>query len=178
MIAILPPWFRMQQSFRKWWDSGNRWHLVNAGKYFSMFLPVIVVKAFDAYKYYPSKGSSQSTFWLYFCVKLFQTMYSLYWDYVWSWGLLYGPEGKRLLRNKISFSPQWYYWSIFWNTVLRFWWLLAAIKIRHSKMMFPGELEMLASVGMFLGMVRRTFWSFIRIENEYVNNFEQYRDIL
>ena len=48
IIAILPPWWRMWQSIRKWYDSDNKWHLVNAMKYFSMFLPVLVVKAFDA----------------------------------------------------------------------------------------------------------------------------------
>ena len=33
-------------------------------------------------------------------------------------------------------------------------------------------------VGMMIEAFRRTFWSVIRVENESINNFENYRDIL
>jgi hypothetical protein len=31
---------------------------------------------------------------------------------------------------------------------------------------------------MIVEVIRRTFWAIIRVENEFFNNFEQYRDIV
>jgi len=33
-------------------------------------------------------------------------------------------------------------------------------------------------LGVMVEAVRRTIWAILRVENEFYNNFEQYRDIL
>ena len=38
------------------------------------------------------------------------------------------------------------------------------------------KLELFTFISMMVEIIRRTFWSLIRVENEFFNNFEQYRD--
>ena len=102
------------------------------------------------------------------------TCFCLYWDYRWDWGLFIGSKpGRRLLRDEVTFSHGFYYMAILVNFTLRFWWLIAV---------FNGVDETNIQATMFLGMmteaIRRTLWAIIRIENEFFNNFEKYRDII
>lgn len=65
---------------------------------------------------------------------------------------------------------------MFFNTVFRFWWLLAIFTWDESNII--DSLGLLSLSGMVVEAIRRTFWAMIRVENEFYNNFEQYRDIL
>lgn len=68
---------------------------------------------------------------------------------------------------------------MFFNTIFRFWWLIGTIDIKYSKTSVSTEyLEIMFFVGMMTEAFRRTFWALIRVENEQVNNYESYRDIL
>lgn len=40
LIQCFPPWLRFAQCLRHFWDSGNKVHLLNAGKYSTVFLMV------------------------------------------------------------------------------------------------------------------------------------------
>ena len=62
---------------------------------------------------------------------------------------------------------------------MRFWWLIPAIKIKYSNStIYLEEIELMTFASLLVSIVRRTFWTLIRVENEFHNNFEQYRDIL
>jgi len=94
------------------------------------------------------------------------------------WGLLRGskPDNK-LLRDKLKFPKNFYYFSMVTNLLLRFSWTFTLIPVRHfpkSFVDFDGLFFMLA-----LGeLYRRTQWSLFRVENENINNFEKYRAIM
>lgn len=58
------------------------------------------------------------------------TLFCLYWDFHWDWGLFRGTEqSNRILRDEITYSPGFYYFAMILNTILRFWWLFAFGKI-------------------------------------------------
>jgi len=40
------------------------------------------------------------------------------------------------------------------------------------------KIELLTMMGVMLEICRRQVWAILRVENEFHNNFEQYRDIL
>ena len=40
------------------------------------------------------------------------------------------------------------------------------------------NIEIMAFVGMMTEAIRRTVWAIIRVENEFFNNFEEFRDII
>ena len=60
------------------------------------------------------------------------------------------------------------------NLIFRFWWLIAVFLPKFDVI----GLEIMVAIGMLVEGIRRTIWSIIRIENEFFNNFEEYRDII
>lgn len=65
------------------------------------------------------------------------------------------------------------------NLVLRFWWVIGLFHYSfedHNDSLIK-NLDILHFVGMMAEAFRRTFWSLIRVENEFFNNFEAYRSI-
>jgi hypothetical protein len=104
---------------------------------------------------------------------LFTTGFTLYWDYYWDWGFFRSTKVLLREKDKMVFTATFYYTAISINFAFRFWWLCAV---------FIGVDETNIQVTLFIGMMvealRRTLWSVIRIENEFFNNFEKYRDII
>jgi hypothetical protein len=97
--------------------------------------------------------------------------YFLFWDIYMDTSLGRIKSKYFFLRDKIIFPKKFYYYAIIINTALRFIWLLSYVEIRVDE-----EVKVLTfSV---LEIIRRTFWIMIRIENEYINNPEKYRNVL
>ena len=121
-----------------------------------------------------------SAFVSYLIAQLVTTFFCLYWDYKWDWGLFRGKTaGRRLLRDEMKFSPAFVYTCVFTNLVFRFWWLFAALTLKlRNDSNFIAHFEFFTFLGMMIEAVRRTQWSILRVENEFFNNFEQYRDII
>ena len=68
---------------------------------------------------------------------------------------------------------------MFFNTLFRFWWVIGIFSIKFSgHAYFIEGLGFLTFVSMLVEAIRRTFWAIIRVENEFFNNFEQYRDMV
>ena len=65
------------------------------------------------------------------------------------------------------------------NFFLRFFWLFGIHKwpYQHDEANVMNFLEIMAFINLFAEAIRRTIWSFIRVENEFFNNFENYRTI-
>ena len=113
----------------------------------------------------------------------------MYWDYNIDWGLFRGTKrsGRKILRDEIAYSPVFYYFAMFENTCLRFWWLLAFFTFKDkvakdgveaAKSSLANNLQIWAFLGMMAEAVRRSVWTLIRVENEFYNNLEQYRDVI
>jgi len=64
------------------------------------------------------------------------------------------------------------------NFVFRIWWLIGAFTLDWGDASFVGRFQVMTFIGALVECVRRTVWSIIRVENEFFNNFEQYRDII
>lgn len=137
IMSFAPFWWRYWQCINKWYYSGNRWQLVNSMKYMSKFGPAIVT-LFGATKVMEELDSGadhsvKASYWPYFTTQMITTLFCLYWDYIWDWGLFQTTEsGKFMLRDKMKFRPTTYYFCILLNTLLRFWWLLASFHLQYT----------------------------------------------
>ena len=96
------------------------------------------------------------------------------------WGLFRGSHRhNRLLRDKMTFSPRFYYTCMVVNVLFRFYWVIPLFKPSFTgNARFLSVLHTQTFLGMMVEAVRRTFWSIIRVENESLNNFEDYRTIV
>ena len=108
------------------------------------------------------------------------TIYCMAWDYKMDWGLLRTAKaGKYGLRDKLTYKPSFYYFAIVLNFILRFWWLAGVVDwpYEENKERFAYRYQTMAFLSMFAEGLRRTIWALIRVENEFFNNFEQYRSV-
>ena len=104
---------------------------MNALKYASKFGPAISV-AYGHSKHFEASADEKSMV-PYFITQMITTIFCLYWDYNWDWGLFDRDlPGHPLLRDKLIFKPSTYYLAIVANTTFRFWWLLMACHFKFS----------------------------------------------
>ena len=164
MCTILPFWWRFLQCWNKWFYTGLRAHLINAGKYFSKIVPACILVGMIHSNKVDGDG-----FWLYFCTNMAATTYCIAWDYYMDWGIFRSWEKDTyLLRTRLTFKPWFYYFAILTNFMLRYVWiagLFVTSKTNTSK-------HLLASLLAIAEIVRRTQWALLRVENEFYNNFE------
>ena len=116
-LSFIPFNIRFWQCINRYYVTGLWFpNLVNAGKYFSTIIVLLIA-------YFKSKYQAYYT--LYVLWYLFSTFYSISWDYLVDWTLFRGtkPETK-YLRDTIFYPKSYYYFSICTNFVLRFTWLL------------------------------------------------------
>ena len=86
-------------------------------------------------------------------------------------------KGKFGLRPKMKFRPFYYYIAVLLNFTLRWFWTLSLIPSEYVKKIFFSS-NVLGFIEGLAEMIRRTQWAIIRTENENLNNFEKYRQIL
>lgn len=63
----------------------------------------------------------------YVLIRIFDTMYTLIWDFYMDWGLFRCFERENFAlrpKKKIKFSKTFYYFAIVSNTILRFFWII------------------------------------------------------
>lgn len=105
------------------------------------------------------------------------TAYSYYWDLYMDWGLLRCNEpGKKYLRPKLLYPVWFYYYAAATNLVMRLMWIMPLFNKWYSPVFIYSQLNILV-LALVEGF-RRAQWALIRIENENVNNFERYRNVL
>lgn len=170
-IGILLLWFRFVQCFVRYHETKRILHLQNAFKY---SLTISTQVASVVWKIYPD---STPAMYLYISIAILSTAASYTWDTYIDWGLFRSREkGKWLLRHKIMFPSYFYYVGIVTNLLMRLAWTTT-----FTQPYLPTFLHDENNLILFLSVleiVRRAQWAVIRIENENVNNFERYRNIL
>ena len=68
---------------------------------------------------------------------------------------------------------------MFSNTLFRLWWIVGSFTITFGdSALFLDKLGLLTFLSMMIEAIRRTIWAVLRVENEFHNNFEQYRDMI
>jgi hypothetical protein len=176
-IAFLPFWFRLMQCFRRYYDTKLNANLKNAGKYFTSMC-VQGAAIFFFYRASNLEDMNYTVFYSVICVNAFSTCYSLYWDLYMDWGLFRSSApGKRYLRHKLLYPAKFYYFAAATNTIMRLMWILPIFKAWYR----GTDFEISQSDATLIAVVealRRTQWALLRIENENVNNFEKYRNVL
>ena len=120
IVSFLPFWWRFWQCINKYYNTGYKAHLVNAGKYSSKLFPPLVV-AIDA-----NSSQAGGQYFEYFIIfYTIATLYCLVWDYYMDWGLFRSSEKNTyMLRPQIKYDRSFYYISMCTNCVLRFFWVI------------------------------------------------------
>ena len=105
------------------------------------------------------------------------TLFCIYWDFRWDWGFFTGTKKEtRFFRDEMKFSKTFYITCIIFNLIFRFWWFFGIFTFQESALI--DSVGLIAFSAMFVEAVRRTFWAMIRVENEFFNNMEKYRDVM
>ncbi|KAI9280072.1 EXS family-domain-containing protein [Sporodiniella umbellata] len=163
LLAALPPWWRLLQCLRRFKDSNEKVHLLNAAKYATSILVALIT---GIKRMYPSQG--MSILWIAFC--LINSCYTCIWDLKKDWGLIVFGSKHLFLRDEIVFYQWTYYIAIVSNISLRFTWALGLLKSGLNGQSFGILIAALEAY-------RRIQWNFFRLENEHLNNCGQYRAI-
>ena len=166
IILFLPFLIRFLQSLNRYFYTKNAWpHLGTALKAFSGILNSIFSwiysKFGNKYKYY------------YISTAIFSQLYMFLWDVYIDWGIGRFFSKNFFLRDKITFSKFSYYYAIFSDIILRFSWI-----IDFCNLPFNIDDEWKNFIFAILEAYRRIQWCTFRIENENINNPEQYRTIM
>ncbi|GAU89162.1 hypothetical protein RvY_01745-2 [Ramazzottius varieornatus] len=166
ILSILPAWFRFAQCLRRYRDSGLPYpHLVNAGKYSTTFFVV----GFSVFNKKPAP------FALWITCMIINALYSLWWDLRMDWGFIDKHcRDIRLRKGSLTYSSVWYYYfAIAQNVVLRF---LRTTLISPEQMHILSD-EISKTVVAVCELFRRFVWNFFRLENEHLNNCEEFRAV-
>jgi xenotropic and polytropic retrovirus receptor 1 len=158
-LAFVPYWFRFAQSLRRYYDSGMKINLVNAGKYFfSLLVPL-------AGLWYSNKVHDDM-FYVYIAIHFVSSTYSYCWDIYMDWGLLryWGPD-KYGLREKTNYPIWFYYFAIVTDLILRFAWVLTIWTFGQPDSVYT-KFQVMTCVQILCESIRRAQWSLIRVENE------------
>ncbi|VDB96026.1 unnamed protein product [Peniophora sp. CBMAI 1063] len=165
LIGTLPLVARFVQSVRRWVDSRQLTHLMNAGKYASGVLYYLM------YYWWRYEGAGRGLSFVFFCLAgAMYVVYATTWDFLMDWSVLKPHARYPLLRNEVLYLrviPA-YYFALVSNIVIRLGWLFY---IPVSGPSFALRTWIVAMAEVF----RRWQWNFYRLENEHIGNCDQYR---
>jgi hypothetical protein len=174
VVIALPLWFRFQQCIRRYRDTGASWpNLANALKYalsmmvslFVIFHPLprtdLALAQFDA----PQK--------LWLVVLAAAYLYAFWWDWFMDWGL--GDATHGYLAPKLTIGPPAaYYAAGVLDLLLRFSWLMTLVP--RSVVSWRQDTGFDLTTYLMIGeLLRRTMWSFFRVEHEHHSNIWGFR---
>ena len=162
LMCALPLWFRLQQNLRRFYDTGQHWpNLGNALKY-ALSQVVVIFGAFHGLPFAPANVNLPwRNMWLFFFFVSYS--YSFLWDVCIDWGL--GRPQHALLNKHLMFSRRWcYYAAMVLDFFGRFAWTLTLVP---PKDLWAGW--DITTALMAVELVRRTVWSFFRVENEHLH---------
>ncbi|XP_034155262.1 xenotropic and polytropic retrovirus receptor 1 homolog [Pangasianodon hypophthalmus] len=175
LIQCFPPWLRFAQCLRDFWDSGNTVHLLNAGKYSTVFLMVTFAGLYNTAREKSDPAMEESVYvYLYLwamstCISVIVTVS---WDLRMDWGLL---QGNGLLKEELLYSREVYYYAaMLADVLLRISW---AINILLAQMKDSAAVVTASAILAPLEVLRRSIWNFFRLENEHLKNCRQCRAI-
>uniref|UniRef100_A0A4W4HJ82 EXS domain-containing protein n=1 Tax=Electrophorus electricus TaxID=8005 RepID=A0A4W4HJ82_ELEEL len=170
LLQCFPPWLRFAQCVRHFWSSGHSIHLLNAGKYSTVFLMVTFAGLYNT-----ARGNHNCYVSVYLYLWAMATCISVVvtvsWDLRMDWGLL---RGNGLLKEQLVYSREVYYYAaMLADVLLRLSW---AINILLAQMK-DSDAASVSSLLAPLEVLRRSIWNLFRLENEHLRNCEQCRAV-
>ena len=187
LLLVTPYFIRFCQQVRRFVDEeeSRAWKSRNIANAFKYAL-AMVVQLFGIFNAVTSKGFDDLLDKVWLVMIVVTTLYMYYWDLFQDWSIFEsegGDEGKRSccqLRETRMYSRQWlYYFAALVDLFLRFFWIstiLPAVGAVNNPISVI-RLEWVGSVAPGLELMRRTIWSFVRLENEHLNNTAGYRRV-
>ncbi|RUS14655.1 hypothetical protein BC937DRAFT_93502 [Endogone sp. FLAS-F59071] len=166
-VAALPAWWRLLQCLRRYYDSRDQVHLVNAGKYLSSVLAFVLVGP-NRIIAPPSATPAAKIIWI--IASSINSIYTSGWDILMDWSLFNRNSKYPFLRNELVFRPWIYYVAIITNIPLRFAWVVNLWR-------WMLNYRLLVFIAAILEVYRRIQWNFFRLENEHLNNVGHFRAI-
>mmetsp|Transcript_76761 Transcript_76761/g.135552 ORF Transcript_76761/g.135552 Transcript_76761/m.135552 type:complete len:683 (-) Transcript_76761:2763-4811(-) len=172
-LIFLPLYWRMMQCLRRFYDTADRAHLVNFGKYGVSMLAACAGRIWPHTRMWAESYSYGHM--LQASLLLSATLYSYTWDILKDWGLFVKSEDnswayRRMFiryRHAIVFAA-------IMNLIGRCAWMYTLV-VRP-----PGsrwQRETVSFITAVLEIYRRTQWSILRIANEHFNNVSAYRAV-
>ena len=172
-LNYIPYHCRLMQCLRKYYDTRNRMHLINATKYATNCLVIILAFVDKLTNTDHASWTIMRTIWL--IVNIPCTCLKLYWDLRIDMGLLEFKNVKyKGLRSKLLFHPIYYYMAMIGNIVLRWMWL-PFVFIKSFVKIELNTLEWMLYMFVTFELLRRFIWNIFRIEHENIANIENYR---
>ena len=94
------------------------------------------------------------------------------------WGFFRGGQNDPIfLRHKLLYPVRFYYFAAVTNLAMRLMWIMPLYrKYNKGNPFFYNQWDVCMLT--VIEAIRRAQWALIRIENENVNNFERYRNVL
>ncbi|XP_056602947.1 xenotropic and polytropic retrovirus receptor 1-like isoform X2 [Triplophysa dalaica] len=169
LIQCFPPWLRFAQCLRCFWDTGHMLHLLNAGKYFTVFLMVIFAGLYNVARERSALVMEVKIYlYIWAVVTCMGVVVTVSWDLKMDWGLLHGNS---LLKEELLYSHQLYYYAaMLADVLLRVSW---AINILLAQMKDSTAAATACTILTSLEVLRRCIWNLFRLENEQLKNYEK-----
>ncbi|KAL6465345.1 hypothetical protein MHYP_G00254780 [Metynnis hypsauchen] len=173
LIQCFPPWLRFTQCLRCFWDSGHTLHLLNAGKYSTVFLMVTFAGLYNIARERAAPAMEVNAYlYLWAVATCLSVLVTVSWDLRMDWGLL---QGNGLLKEELVYSREVYYYAaMLADVLLRISW---AINILLAQMKDSAAASTASAVLAPLEVLRRSMWNLFRLENEHLKNCEQCRAV-
>ncbi|XP_026858836.2 xenotropic and polytropic retrovirus receptor 1 homolog [Electrophorus electricus] len=172
LLQCFPPWLRFAQCVRHFWSSGHSIHLLNAGKYSTVFLMVTFAGLYNTARESAGLATEVSVYlYLWAMATCISVVVTVSWDLRMDWGLL---RGNGLLKEQLVYSREVYYYAaMLADVLLRLSW---AINILLAQMK-DSDAASVSSLLAPLEVLRRSIWNLFRLENEHLRNCEQCRAV-
>ncbi|XP_066511059.1 solute carrier family 53 member 1-like [Hoplias malabaricus] len=173
LIQCFPPWLRFTQCLRCFWDSGHTIHLLNAGKYSTVFLMVTFAGLYNLARERAALAVEVGVYlYLWAVATCMSVLVTVGWDLRMDWGML---QGNGLLREELVYTREvYYYTAMLADVLLRISW---AINILLAQMKDSAAAATASAILAPLEVLRRSMWNLFRLENEHLKNCEQCRAV-
>lgn len=180
-LSALPLYLRMQQCFRRYYETRQRFpHMINAGKY-ATAASVVFIGVIHTQSVTKGAGSGGETA-LWILALIASTCYSYAWDLTQDWGLLRTHQGPGVfpLRADLIYGPGRgkYYAAIVLDLLFRFAWSLTFVPATANSPLGTWFHTGLNPIVTAMEIVRRGVWSFFRVEQEHLTQVVAYQRMM
>ena len=170
LIAVFYPYvIRLLQCTNKYYYTHLKFpHLIGCFKAFGAMIFNI-----SQWVYNKDKNNNKA-FYIYVSLGMVTQTFMYWWELYVDWGLFRLNDNHLFLRHKITYPKFVYYFAIVTDGILRYLWCFNLFIYT-----IPSDYDELYNFGTaVLEIFRKIQWTILRLENENLNNPEQYRTIL
>ncbi|QDZ22218.1 SPX and EXS domain-containing protein [Chloropicon primus] len=169
ILTGIPYYYRVQECIRRYYDTQDKWQLVNCGKYLTS-LSAICLASLGNYVKVDGHWSVGKAVW--FTMLIVSTLYCYCWDIACDWGYI----TRKGIRKQIGFiNARWFYvFACITNFIGRIAWAFTITPYS----IIPGlGAQTTKTIAGTIEILRRCQWTLLRVEYEYMANPNKYRSI-